>query len=88
MINEWLRRKLTIEEAEAEHLVINDIWPEGKPFGFIADQWQKLITQMQPSDEIWEYRSDDESWQQLMGWEGIALVREGVIIDSICTGMN
>ena len=88
MLKEWLRRQLSIEGAEKEHMVINDYWPEGKPFGFVADEWQEILAQIQPGDELCEYRSDEESWDELMGWEGVVLMRSGEMINSICTKMN
>ena len=38
-----------------------------KPFGFQNIEWEALKSQMQPGDELWEFRTDRESWQQLMG---------------------
>jgi hypothetical protein len=32
-------------------------------------------------DEIWRFRSSDDSWQHLAGIEGVALVRKGTVIN-------
>jgi hypothetical protein len=51
VIPQWLRRKVTIEELEAEHLV------KGIPFGFCNDEWQALRSKMQPGDELRTFSS-------------------------------
>ena len=43
---------------------------------------------MQPGDEIWFWSSDPEDWQRLRGWEGMARVRDGEIVESFLTGIN
>jgi hypothetical protein len=82
VIPQWLRRTATIEELEAEHLL------DGIPFGFCNGEWQALKSKVQPGDEIWTFSSPQEDWERMMGWEGIALVREGEIVECFCTGMN
>jgi hypothetical protein len=77
---EWLQRKVTLRQAEAEHTVVDVTWPEGRVFGCIHDDWKKLIGQMQESPE--------ETWQRLVGFEGFAVVRQGEIIDFIITALN
>ena len=59
-----------------------------KPFGFQNTEWEALKSQMQPGDELWEFRTDRESWQQLMGSAGIELIRDGNVVASIVTRMN
>jgi hypothetical protein len=43
---------------------------------------------MQTGDELWEFCTDRESWQQLMGSAGIELIRDGNVVASIVTEMN
>jgi len=43
---------------------------------------------MEPGDELWFWSSDPEDWDRFMGWEGLALVRRGEIVDSFFTAMN
>lgn len=88
MLNEWLRQKITVEEAEAMNMVINEQWPHGRPFGYVYWEWRELLHQRRDGDEIWIYRSSDESWEQMMGQEGIALVRDGEIVEAFITSMN
>jgi hypothetical protein len=41
-----------------------------------------------PDDEIWEFSSSLESWQHLAGRAGVALVRDGTVIDACVTVLN
>lgn len=66
--------RMTVEEIEAKHGV--------------DESWSKLLKQMQPGDELYEYVSCPHSWAHLAGWSGIILVRNGETIDSICHAMN
>jgi hypothetical protein len=43
---------------------------------------------MQVGDELWEFSNSLDSWEDMAGHAGIALVRGGRIIDSIITCMN
>ena len=89
MLKEWLTQRLTIEEAEAAYPVRDErLGPDVVPFGFMNDDWRKLLEQMTPGDELWEFASSPESWAKMAGRSGIALVREGEIVDSIITMMN
>jgi len=82
MLQQWLQRKATIEELEAEHLV------NGIPFGFCNSEWNDLKSKIQAGDELWTFSSPPEDWDRLMGMEGIALVRGGVIVESFITALN
>ncbi len=44
--------------------------------------------QMQKKDELYEFRSPEESWNSFTGREGIALVRDGKIIADVITLMS
>ncbi len=89
MDKDWLTRKLTVEEAEAENLVSDErLGLTPVPFGYCNSEWRNLRAQIQPGDELWEFTSPAESWAQLFGRAGIALIREGEVVDSITTMMN
>ena len=49
---------------------------------------QPVLIEPLPTDEVWNYRSDDKSWENLAGRSGYALVRDGVEIWHIRTGMS
>lgn len=89
------RRRITVEEAETKNR------PKGEsserilespelllPFGFLNPRWRALIAEMQPGNELWEFCSDDDSWQHLSGYKGIELLRDGRTIGRIVTSMN
>jgi hypothetical protein len=79
---QWLRSRATVEELEKEHLV------NGRPFGFCNGEWEALKAGMLPGDELWRFSSPPEDWERLMGWEGVALVRGGEVVQAVVTGMN
>jgi hypothetical protein len=88
-MKDWLKRKLTIGQAEAENMIANErLGPKPVPFGFCNQDWRRLLAQMQPEDELWEFSSSAESWRHLCGRAGIALVRGGEVVASIITCMN
>jgi hypothetical protein len=41
-----------------------------------------------PDDEVWQFSSSPDSWEHLAGRAGLALVREGTVIDAYVTMMN
>lgn len=82
MFPQWLQSKATVLELEAEQLI------NGVPFGFCNGEWEALKSAMQTGDEVWRFSSPTEDWERLMGWEGVALVRSGQIIQCVVTGMN
>jgi hypothetical protein len=85
----WLRRRLTIEQTAAEHMVHDPrLGPDPVPFGWCYSQWCELLNKMEPGDELWEYDSPKEDWDRLMGSSGIALLRNGVIIVTLVLKMN
>jgi hypothetical protein len=83
MFPQWLRSKATVAELDAEHLV------NGKPFGFCNnDEWEPLKAKMLPGDEVWRFSSPPEDWEATMGRKGVALVRDGEIVECLVTAMN
>jgi hypothetical protein len=93
MFLEWLYEKTTVAEAEAKHTDADD--PRGKqspqllkPFGFLNSRWEALKAQMVEGDELWLFRSPSETWRNMAGCAGVALVRDGKIVAKIVTSMN
>jgi len=90
---DWLGKKITIAEAEADNPGISDDrllrYPEAaRPFGFANRQWETLKAQIKPGDELWSFSSSTESWQQFAGRMGVALLRDGKAIEVIVTEIN
>jgi hypothetical protein len=88
-VKEWLQKRLTVAEAEAAHMVRNDwLGPNPVPFGFVNGKWRALLLEMKEGDELWAFSSSRESWAHLGGRAGIALVRDGEVVDSLITARN
>ena len=86
---EWLIERTTENEAESKNMVrVEKLGPEPIPFGYQNGHWQEFLSTMEPGDELWNYSSPPESWKNLAGRAGIALVRRGKIIANITTLMN
>jgi hypothetical protein len=89
MEKEWLQKKISKAEAEAEHMVSSPRFgPSPVAFGFQNGRWRALISKMQDADERWTLSSSGDSWEHLCGRAGIALVRRGEIVDLIVNLMN
>lgn len=85
----WLTKQLTLAEAEAKYSVQDDRLGESPlPFGFQSNEWSSLVAKIQEGDELWEFKSPPEHWKKKRGRAGIALVRDGELIDSLVTLMN
>lgn len=82
----WLGDKISVQEAEAKYMA--DVDGQDIPFGYAHNQWKKLLQQRRWRDELYEFRSQDESWESLSGVAGIALTRKGEIIADIVTRMS
>jgi hypothetical protein len=85
-----VERQLTVEEAESENMVTfgHLWWRKRIPFGYCNNEWQKLLAGMTDGAQLWHYVAPKEDWDQLMGFEGILLVRDGKVVDSIVMAMN
>jgi hypothetical protein len=59
-----------------------------KTYGPSNAKWQALKSEMIHGDELWYYCTSPESWQQLHGRAGIALVRRGQVVDRLVVLMN
>ena len=76
---DWLDKPVSVEELDADYAA-----PDS---GFHAE-WEKLKSEMQPGDKLVRFASPVESWERLAGRAGIALVRDGRVIDAFVTMMN
>jgi hypothetical protein len=76
---DWLDAPVSVAQVEADL---------GAPSSGLRDEWEKLKSELQPGDRLMRFASPVESWQRLAGRAGIALVRDGKVIDAIVTMMN
>ena len=51
----------------------------------LSKEWGEAIAN---GAETWFYRSPDEFWEGMCGREGIALVKDGEVLDDLLTVMN
>ncbi|MBM9514728.1 hypothetical protein [Desulfogranum marinum] len=77
----------TVEAAEKKHMSENR---NGTllPFGSSNWQWEELLSFKRMTDELYEYCTDKDSWDNLAGEEGICLVRDNYVIGEIITCIN
>ena len=86
MPKDWLKRKLSVEQAEAENMVTNArLGQKPVPFGFCNREWTDLIAQLQPGDELWKY-SHVEGPRS--GGGGIAIIRNGEFVAAMRTWVS
>jgi hypothetical protein len=86
----WIHGKpLSLENLEKQEPSAKSQGRSKRPdFGFGSLQWQKMKSQMQPGDELYNFRSPPETWAKLRGRAGIALVRDGKVIEMLVTSLN
>ena len=85
----FIKKFLSVAEAEAENLVSNPrLGDKPVPFGFNNHQWRELLSEMKDGDELWTFRTSDESWDNGCGRAGISLVRNGKEVNCIICKMN
>ena len=75
---QFQRRRITLEEFERDHLGSDRDNPK----------WKAFKATIQPDDEIWEYCSDRQSWDELMGIAGVELIRDGERVATLEHRMN
>jgi hypothetical protein len=80
----WLTERLSLQEVEADNTRLEG----GIPFGGQHDRWERLKASLKTGDEVWAFCSPPESWEHHAGRTGVAVVREGRVIDCLVTMMN
>ena len=58
---EYLTERVTEEQVIAENL------HDGRPFGHVHDDWERLKARMQPGDELWNFAPPSRNVMQFMG---------------------
>lgn len=90
LVKTWLRGPLlSVEQVESKYNLSDErLGPDPVVFGFMNNAWLKLKSQMLEGDNLQAFRSPPESWANLAGREGIAIVRNGEVIDMLITILN
>ena len=81
---DWLRGQLSLEQAEADNTPAGG----GLPFNKLNSRWERLKSSFQEGDQIWTFSSSSESAEHFAGRSGVAVVRDGRVVDCIVTRMN
>jgi len=85
-VRSWFPRKIHLPEAKRD--VPNGWLVRRLSDEEIALQRPRFRTRIQEGDEVWEFNSPAHFWEHLAGRAGIALVRDGEVMDSNITAMN
>ena len=96
MKREWLQKKLettdyvTLASEEIRSSGIVDKAAERDLLDRLAKaphwaRWEEFIRVMQPGDELWYYTSPKETWENLCGCAGYAIVRNSKIVSYLNT---
>ena len=97
MMNEWLtQQSTTTDPYEIRHqdMDLLDL-PEAKKQTllkhseqferWIEMKWKPFVAEMMEGDELWRFRSPAQTWTNLSGRAGYAIIRDGKIIRSLVT---
>jgi hypothetical protein len=85
---EWIEQTVPVD-------AVDNFYKENSPFGkdnrrYLKEwgEWNKFISNYKTGDELWYYRSPQDSWAKLAGEEGFAIYRHGKLISRIITVLN
>lgn len=87
-IQQWLQRPIGRDEAIADLLHPVELRAPIEYQRATADFDQWFASAKGPNRELWLYSTDDESWENLCGERGFAIVSDGQVIDFYMTAMN
>jgi len=62
----WLKKRLAVARADCQS----------------DGEWVHFADNVRVGDELWSFSSPAESWKILAGQSGVALVRDGAIIET------
>jgi len=94
--HEWLQRVGTPEEferARLERTAAAFNLPFEKvaekfaacPFGEMTDSWRRFVQSLREGDELWSFSSPDVTFSKKLGCQGYAIVRDGIIHETLIT---
>lgn len=82
-ITRWLRRRVDVAEA---HAMLRDGSADNNATNEVFDSWH--ADNACEDDELWYYDTPAESWENLGGENGFALVRDGRVVEFMMWTMN
>jgi hypothetical protein len=68
MIQQWLTDRTTLEKAGRRYRLA------------CSPRWREFQTEYRDGDEVWYFRSPDNTWPARLGAAGVAIVRGGRVV--------
>jgi hypothetical protein len=56
-----------------------------RPFGAMTEAWRQFVLQLGERDQLWFFSSPVDTFAKKLGCEGYAIVRDGVIRNTLIT---
>lgn len=56
-----------------------------RPFGEMTGAWRRFVQQLGERDELWFFSSPEDTFATKLSCQGYAIVREGIIRDTLIT---
>lgn len=75
---EWLQTRMSDGEIAALGTAQGRIPRRARP---LLEELRRFKAKQKPGDELWYFDSPVERWQNLGGCRGLALVRDGEVVD-------
>jgi hypothetical protein len=75
IVGHCLRKRVAVQDAESEA-------------ARLGTSWQEFKHVISGSDEIWNFRSSEDTWKRLAGRSGYVVLRKGQFIAGIVTELN
>jgi hypothetical protein len=86
---DWLEERIRLAdlrcETETGRGSVNDNSGEWTPY---REAFSRIALRMRDGDELWTFASPPDTWRALMGRRGVALVRQGKVIEQVVLEMN
>jgi hypothetical protein len=77
---EWLQTRMSDGEIAALGTAKGRITRRARP---LLEELRRIKAKLKPGDELWYFDSPTECWQNLGGCRGMAIVRDGDIVDML-----
>lgn len=75
-------------KQENEEFYGDSVETEGMSELLRKEHWEPMMAKYKEGDQIWFYRFPDRFWENLMGSQGYALIRDGKCISEFRTKWN
>ena len=80
---QWRVEQTTIKKVESAPILDHE-----QTFSDSFIDWKRLKDQFRAGDELWIFCSPDEEWDRFMGWQGLLIVRNGLLLDFCVSAQN